>query len=87
MRGRCLGGHASAVRLDWHIHNHVLLDGPAPIFRGAALSPAAFEHDRFGPGATVDSAAAVPDHLNVLDVRELLGQHPEGVQPAALDDE
>ena len=78
-----------AARLDRvrDIHNHVFLAGSVPILRFASLLPAAFEHDRFFPFATVDSSAALPDHLNVLDVRELLGQQFEGVQPTALDDE
>jgi len=58
-----------------------------PIVRVASLLRAAVRHDLLGPSSTVGSAAAVPDNLNVLDIRELFGQHPERVQPTTLDDE
>jgi hypothetical protein len=50
--------------------------------------PTAFGHDRSRELATVDSAVAtVPDDLDALDTQELLHEHSECAQPAALDDE
>ena len=70
-----------------HTHDDIFRSGPPPISRSASLLPTTFRHGGSGLFSTVDSAAAVPDYLNVLDARELLREHSKRAQPTALDDE